>query len=338
MDPEAVSTTARVPHGGCTDPSILDFSANCNPLKPPDTAAVCEQAVDRAGRYPNDDYPAFRQAAGEYLGVPADQIVPTSGGLAAIRLALATAVSSGDSVLVPEPGFGEYAREVGLQGGNPVFVDEASIPTENPAPYTCAIVCNPTNPTGRGYDRTALEDFAKRCRETDTELLVDEAFLGFTDHETMAGESGVVVARSLTKLFGIPGIRAGFLVANGDRWDALEQARRAWNLGVTAAAVGTHCMESPGFVKETKARVREERAHLQEDLSRWFSVRPSVAPFLLCEVGNRSVGELCDSLRDRGIVVRDARSFRGLDNHIRIAVRTQEDHDRLLGVINDVLG
>jgi threonine-phosphate decarboxylase len=336
MDPDAVRDAKRVPHGGADDPEVLDFSANVNPETPPGVRDVYETALGDATRYPDDGYPQFRSAAAGYVGCRDEQVVPTPGGLAGLRLAIETRVGPGDSVLVPYPSFGEYAREVELQGATAVRTPHDELLATDPADHATAVVCNPNNPTGETYERDALLAFAERCRDADTELLVDEAFLGFTDEASLAGEPGVVVARSLTKLFGLPGIRAGFLVATGDRLAALRTARRAWNLGTPAAAVGAHAMTETEFVAETRERVERERERLRVGLNEEFDVAPSEAPFLLLDVGDRDVTELVAATRERGVVVRDATTFRGLDSHVRVAVRTRTENDRLLEVVRDV--
>jgi len=334
MDPDAVRDAGRVPHGGSDDPDVLDFSANVNPRTPPGVREVYEAALDDAGRYPNDDYPDFRDAAAGYVGCAPERVVPTPGGLAGIRLAVETRVEPGDSVLVPYPSFGEYAREVELQGADPAFVPHDELLDADPNGHAMAVVCNPNNPTGTLYGADDLRAFAARCREADTELLVDEAFLGFTDEESLAGTPGVVVARSLTKLFGLPGLRAGFLVATGDRLDNLRTARRAWNLGTPAAAVGAHAMRRAEFVAETRERVASERERVRAALADDFDVFDSAAPFLLLDVGDRDVAALCEATESRGVAIRDATTFRGLDSHVRVAVRAPAENDRLLEALD----
>jgi histidinol-phosphate aminotransferase/threonine-phosphate decarboxylase len=328
-----IDPDGRVPHGSSDDPRLLDFSANTNPYTPPGTAAVFEESFQAATSYPNDGYPDFRDAAAGFVGCRPDEIIPTAGGLEAIRLAIGTTVRSGQSVAIPAPSFGEYAREVRLQGGEPEFVDHDGILSTDPAPHAMVIVCNPNNPTGECYDPDRIRSFADKCRSHDTTLLVDEAFLGFTDHPSMAGRDDCLVARSLTKLFGLPGIRMGYAVGTGDARDRLSTARRAWSMSSPAAAVGTHCYGATEFVAETHERVRRERKRLQDRLATRFDVFPSDAPFLLCRVPG-DTGALLADARDHGIALRDARTFRGLDSHIRIAVRTRDDTDRLLEVLD----
>ncbi|WP_123537835.1 aminotransferase class I/II-fold pyridoxal phosphate-dependent enzyme [Halosimplex salinum] len=349
MDSEAVARLAGtdVTHGSSDDPDVLDFSANVNPEIPDGVAEVYGEALDGSRSYPPEDYPEFRAAAAAYVGCEgedggceAGDVIPASGGLAAIRLAVAVTVDPGDSVLVPAPSFGEYAREVELQGGDPVAVSHDDLLNRDPEEFALAVVCNPNNPTGDAYEQDALAAFADRCRAAGTPLLVDEAFLGFTDRESLAGAEGVVVARSLTKLFGLPGLRAGFTVATGDLRDRIQTAAITWGLGWPAATVGAHCLAREAFVAATRERVASERERLRTafDGDPRFAVyspspplERSSAPFLLLDCGSdERVDEVLATAREAGIALRDARSFDGLDSHVRVAVRLPAEHDRLL--------
>lgn len=270
-------------------------------------------------------------------------VVPFPGGLAAIRRAIALSVDAGETALVPAPSFGEYAREVRLQGAEPVLVPADEVLAADPAGHALAVVCNPNNPTGRAYDHGAVRSFARRCRAAGTTLLVDEAFLGFTDRPSLAGEPGVVVARALTKLFGLPGLRAGFAVATGEMGRALANGRRPWNLSGPALATGTYCLRectgADGFLAATRTRVASERERLRGALSALdgVAVRDGDAPFLLVDVGDRDVDALVAATRDRGVAVRDATTFRGLERHVRVAVRLPEENDRLVAALRGAL-
>lgn len=357
MDPDAVDAVDRAVHGGTERADLLDFSANTNPTVPEGTRDVYESAFDSSRRYPDDEYADFRRAAAGFLDRfhvargggnaeydPGDVVV-TPGGLAAIRLAVGVTVSPGDDALVPAPSFAEYAREVRLQGATPVFRPQEELLEADPSPYSLAVVCTPNNPTGELADPDRLREFADRCRDANTTLLVDEAFLGYLDAPTMVGVEGVVVARSLTKLFGLPGIRVGYAVATGTLRDRLRTARRPWNLSTPAARVGTHCLTADRrgdpFVAETRRRVADERERLWNALSTEFDVvspPPSEpgAPFLLFDVSPspRTVEEVVTDARDGGVAIRDARSFRGLDDHVRVAVKDRESNDRLLEALD----
>lgn len=348
MNPEAVADVDRVPHGGSEDTSRLDFSANTNPDRPPGVAGVYESALSDATRY-RDDFSAFTQAAASYVNCDASMVTPVPGGLAALRLAVAVTVSSGDRVFIPEPGFSEYAREVKLQGGIPVGIAHDTIVTADTTPDDIAavIICTPNNPTGDCIDPEVIDAFRQRCIETDTTVIIDEAFMDFIDAPSMAGARGTIVARSLTKIFGLPGLRAGFAVADGVLGDRLESARPTWSLSTPAAAVGQYCLTQDDFVRATRERVSTERERLRTALETEYTIFPSDAPFLLLGVdttvsaiADRSpttktdaVDALLAHARENGIELRDARTFETLDAHVRVAIRRPHENDRLLSVL-----
>jgi histidinol-phosphate/aromatic aminotransferase/cobyric acid decarboxylase-like protein len=329
-------STPRTPHGSSDDPDVLDFSANTNPEVPPGVEEVYRDAFESVRTYPPEPPLDFCETAAAYVDCAPEQVIPTPGGLAAIRSTVDLSVEAGDRVAVPAPSFGEYAREVRLQGGSPEFVPHDEILGVDPEEYALVVVCNPNNPTGDAYDDDALRAFAERCHDAGTTLLSDEAFLGFTDRPSLAGTPGVVVARALTKLFGMPGLRVGFGVATDVHREALSNARRTWNLGAPALATGRYCMQQSAFVSETRDRVRRERTRLTDRLAGEFDVHPSEAPFLLLDVGDRSVDAVLSRAAESDLALRDARTFRGLDSHVRVAVRLPAENDRLLEVLDDV--
>ena len=328
--PETVREVGRVPHGSSDDPDIVDFSANTNPRVPEGIAAVYREAFADARSYPAEPPEEYRATAAAYVDCEPAQVIPTPGGLAAIRATISLAIEPGESALVPYPSFAEYGREIRLHDGDPELVPQAELLDADPTDHALAVVCNPNNPTGDAYDPDRLDAFAERCRAAGTTLLVDEAFLGFTDRPSLAGREGVVVARSLTKLFGLPGLRAGFAVATGSFGSALRNTRRTWNVGVPALATGSFCMAQDEFVADTRERVSVERERMTEALGSKFDVHPSDAPFVLFDIGDRSVDGIIDRAREHGLAIRDATTFRGLDSHVRVAVRLPEENDRLL--------
>ena len=330
-----VTAAGRVPHGSAEDPLVLDFSANTNPETPPGVTRVYEAALAAARSYPSDEYYEFRAAAAEFVGCSARQVIPTPGGLPALRLAVATTVTPDDDVLLPAPSFGEYAREVRLQGGTPEFVPYDELLETDPGGVALVIACSPNNPTGDAYDPNRLRAYAGRCLDAKTPLIVDEAFIGFTEQPSLAGHDGVIVLRSLTKLFGLPGLRAGFAVATGTHGDRLEAARPTWGLGTPAAAVGAHCLQQESFVTATRDRVDRERRRMRERLSDRFDVFDSDAPFLLLAADDSAaVDDVLETVGQYGIAVRDARTFRGLDRHVRVAVRLPYENDLLLDALD----
>lgn len=324
----------RVHHGG-DDTRRLDFSANINPRSPEGTTRVYEAALAESRGYPAEEYAGFRAAAADHVDCEAREVIPTAGATGAIRLAVGTSLTRGDFALVPAPSYGEYAREIRLQGAEPEFRRPTAVADADPAGYELAVACQPNNPTGEATDTERLRDFADRCAATGTTLLVDESFLEFTELSTLAGLPATIIARSLTKIYGLPGLRMGFAVATDRHRDRLDAARPPWAIGTPAAAVGTHCLRDDEFLEATRERVVTERARLRERLAGRFDVFESRAPFLLLDAGDSDAVEaILAETRAAGLTVRDARTFRGLNSHVRVAVRMPDENDRLLKALD----
>ncbi|MFB6188385.1 MAG: histidinol-phosphate transaminase [Halapricum sp.] len=325
------TSNLRIAYDGPDDRLLLDFGTTTNPAIPSGAVQAYQSAFAASRSYPSDSYCDFRIAAAEYVDCEPEQVIPTAGRPAALRLVIGTTVDSGDSVLLPEPSFEGYEREVTLQGADPVFVPHGEILDADPAAYDLVVVDTPNNPTGRAYDPRSLSAFADRCQRAGTPLLVDEAFLDFTDIPSLAGRDGVVVLRSLAKVFGFPGLRVGFAVATGAYRDRLDVTRLSWGVGEPAASLGTYCLNETDFVEQTRERVESERARIAERLEEHFEITHSSAPFLLLDAGSGDrVESIINQAREAGIVVRDARTFRGLDSHIRVSVRLPNENDQLV--------
>lgn len=334
MDRGSLLDVDQVAHGGTADHDVLDFGAAVNPAHPTGVASVYESSLSAAKRLPMDDYAEFRTAAAERLVCEPRNVVPVAGVFDGLRQSMEVSVDPGDSVLMPVPACGEYDREVRLQGGTPEFVPTAAVLDADPEGHAAAIVDNPTDPTGRIRDPDALCAFAERCREAGTTLVVDERFLGFVDEPSVAGTPGTVAVHSVTNVYGLPGLRAGVVVATGDTRERLERARGTYTISSPAAAVATHCLGEEEFRQRTVERVRAERPRLVDRLdSLGFDVVDGEGPLVLFSMGGVGIEAVLAATRARDIAVRDARTYRGLDDHVRLTVRRPTENDRLIDAL-----
>jgi histidinol-phosphate aminotransferase len=174
-------------------------------------------------------------------------------------------------------------------------------------------------------------------------LVIDESFIDFVASESasLAGERdvpGLVVVRSLTKLWSLAGIRAGYLLAPAEIVERLAANRQPWSVNTLACTSLTTCAtdhDTPRRVAAEVAVAREELAGAMQLLP-GVRVWPSQANFLLLRVPDGP--GLVEALRERRIAVRPAGSFPGLDErHIRIAVRTRDDNALLLNALTEIL-
>ena len=332
---------------------FLDFSANINPLGPPAAAlaAGAEALRGEAGRYPDLNYPELRTALAGYLEVPPETVLPTNGGAEALFLGARAAAegANGSKAIVLEPTFSEYAAAARAAGFEILRVvarrpemgfrldlavlDEA---LEGSRGVGLVFLCNPNNPTGDAAPREAVLRAVERVRETGAVLVVDEAFADFAPRFSVASrvDETLFVARSFTKFFAVPGLRLGCLLAlDPGRVRAFQPS---WSVNAVAAAVGVAAAGEATFAGATLAEVARRRRELFLALEGLPGITPypGAANFLLVH-GPRGLPE---RLAQRGILVRGCEPFLGLGpGFFRLAVRRQEENERLVRTLRDVL-
>lgn len=301
----------------------LDFSANLRPEgMAPWVREVMLRAVDDAAYYPDRAMRAARRGLAAYAGVPEECVLPTPGGAAAIDLAL----SLGQGwVNIDMPTFGEYAERARIHGREAV--------ADGPlAPGDTAVLCNPNNPTGGALTRDQVLARHHQAVEAGGELLVDEAFIDFCPGHSVRRDiaPGLTVVGSLTKILGAPGIRLGYVCALPEVIEQLAARQLPWALGAMASAVAAALPRHVADMAEDAARSARRRERFASALEqRGVRVWPSDAPFLLADFG-RDMTAAAEALRRRRILVRTCASFGLPPSVLRLAVRTDEENERLM--------
>jgi histidinol-phosphate aminotransferase len=337
-------------HHGDVDaePGLLDFAVNVRGAGPP--LWLRERlvaALDRLGRYPSaaDDLAAREAAAARHDRAP-DEVLVLAG--AAEGFALLPAFRPSLAVVV-HPGFTEpevALRTAGVEVRR-VFTSAADghalRPSEVPDEADLVVLGNPTNPTSVLHPARTVRALARPGRV----LVVDEAFA-----DTLPGEPeslsadrttpGLLVLRSLTKTWALPGLRAGYALGAPELLARLARPRPPWPVSTLALAAVAACC-TPAAVAEAEAGAAESVAHrrwLVDALAALPDVhvqQPASAPFLLLRVpdgpGVRA------RLRAGGIAVRRADTFPGLTaDHLRVAVRPPEQARVLVEALGAALG
>ncbi|MDJ1423676.1 MAG: threonine-phosphate decarboxylase CobD [Candidatus Methanoperedens sp.] len=325
---------------------LLDFSVNLNPLGPPELNKILSDAYRTINNYPDNRYPGFKKAAAKSLGAAPENIVPGNGSSELIRLFAEAVIEPGDKVVIPSPTFSEYEFQCRLFGAGIDHVDYSDITNIEPDNYKAVFLCNPNNPTGNLIRRDEVVQLAQRCSRSGAFLFVDEAFIELSDPEESitrlaALDDFVIVLRSLTKMYAVPGLRIGFAVASPDFAKLLESIRLPWNLNSIGLAVGEHLLGcSQDYIERSLELIRKEREWLISRLSavRGFKLYPSDTNFILIDARDFLMNstELANRMLRQGIIIRDCTSF-ALENHIRVAVRKRSENQRLIRAFTNVI-
>jgi len=338
-------------HGGNPSghPGIrYDFSQNVNPLGMPEPVreAVCRSAGE-AQFYPDPECTALRALLAERKGISPENILCGNG--ASDLIFRVCACFRPKAALIPEPNFSEYERSVRVFGGrvtgyrmkkkNGFLPDEDILPMMTPE-TDLLFLAHPNNPTGRLIPEPLLKKILERSESLGIPVLIDECFLDFTDGSSalplLSAFPRLMILNAFTKLYGMAGIRLGYLAGERKLLEKVSEFGPPWNVSCTAQKSGAAALLcEPGWTERTKTVTREERKFLSEALAGLgITVYPSDADFLLAE----SSIPLFAPLAEKGILVRDCENFPGLDRHfIRIGIKTHDRNVHLLSAVRSIL-
>ncbi|MFW5982828.1 MAG: cobyric acid synthase, partial [Candidatus Brocadiia bacterium] len=338
---------------GKDEAEILDFSANINPLGPPPwLRPLISRSLDRVVHYPDPDSTELVGAIARRHGISPGRVV-AGNGTSQLIFTLCRIVER-DRALVPVPAYIDYARaarrsgcdvtELPLRAADSFHPDFERI-EDNLHDSDLVFLGRPNNPTGIGFKREALLRLAGRHRGV--LFIVDEAFIDFTpDQKGCAGcaPENVVVLRSMTKFYAVPGLRLGYAVASADLARKLRNALPPWSLNVFAQRVGCRVLADVDYAERSVELVQRERGRLMRELQEMqgLTVFPGEANFLLVRIDTEatSARELARRmLDDHGMALRVCDNFGGLDDRFfRIAVRREEENRRLLAALSEEFG
>lgn len=339
---------------GCSPFAILDFSASINPLGPPASAITAIQAsLSALPHYPDPNYQALRQALSHAHNLSPDWILPGNGSAELLTWAGRELAELNATYLIT-PAFGDYFRSLQAFGAK---IIRSPLPLENQEPRASfspisslplfasphlssgLLLNNPHNPTGMLFAietiQPLLEQFAL--------VVVDEAFMDFLLPEQqqslidqVANYPNLVILRSLTKFYSLPGLRLGYAIAHPDRLQRWQQWRDPWSVNVLAEAAAIAVLQDIPFQQQTWDWLTESRTQLFRGLSVLPDLYPlpSIANYLLVAC-QQSVKLLqLELLQHHHILIRDCNSFPELgDRYFRVAVRTPAENQRLLNAL-----
>lgn len=320
---------------------IIDFSANQSPLgASPRVRGAIAGAVLEA--YPDRDARGFARAVASRHGVDPVQVVVGNGSTELIRLIAQIVFREGDAALSLAPSFGEYEAATVLARAS--FIERRLLLEEDAFAYREDVfadaleqlrprlcwLCSPNNPTGTAVPPEAIEGLVTRF--PGTVFVLDEAYCDLLQHPQWTAATlargNLVVLRSMTKAWGLAGLRLGYALAHESMAAALRAAKPPWNVNVCAQAAGEAVLEDPAAYHDAVQLLRIGRDTLASGLrAEGWTVPPSEAGFFLVRVRDAASVRRC--LLERGCLVRDCSSF-GLPQYVRVSPRLPAQNQLLL--------
>ncbi|WIV67517.1 histidinol-phosphate transaminase [Natrialbaceae archaeon AArc-T1-2] len=335
----------------CDPADLVKLASNENPHGPSPAAVVAirDTALD-VSSYPKAAHTDLVAAIAERWGVTDEQVWLANGGDGAIDYLHRATLEPGDGVLVPTPGFAYYGMSARYHHGEvgeyalsraDDFAQTAETVLESYDGERVVWVTSPHNPTG---STMALAEIERLAAETDEETLVvvDEAYGEFADHDSavdlIEGRNGydarddVAVLRTFSKAYGLAGVRLGYAVVPGEWSEAYARVNTPFAASELACRAGLAALEDDEHVERTVETARKSRTAMYETID--APVWDSEGNFVLVDVGDATA--VAETMQERGVIVRDCSSF-GLPECIRITCGTEDETDRAIETLNEVL-
>ena len=292
-----------------------------------------EAELPNVWMYPEESYGEFRAVVAEWVGTTADRIVPAHGTQALIGTIASLFLDPQDTVVVPSPTYGLYAQASAARGATVHRVPlrrlridlETIAATASDVRAKLVWICDPNNPTGAltGADewRAFLDALPDGCV-----VVADEAYADYVDPERRLGrardvEAGrrLIVLHTLSKLFGIAGLRLGYAIVDPQLARYLDVMQEPFNVNRAALAAGLVCLASPELIEQRRVAVAQARELLCERLrASGLEPLPSQTNFVLVRTGVDDAA-LTQAVAEDGLLVRAGGEY-GLDGYVRVTV------------------
>jgi threonine-phosphate decarboxylase len=344
-------TMGACSHGGIysVNPRLvrLDYSSSINPLGTPKKAiaAVKMSANSLVQTYPDPECRELKKSLSRYLGIDSEWFTVGNGAIEIIYWFAHTTTSVRGRVVIPIPTFCEYevasqkvGAEVTLVPLNNFDLDTDKI-IEKARGADAVFLCNPNNPTGM----LATKQIMKIIENIDnsTKILLDECFIELADNpeaNTMIDQisefDNLVILRSLTKSFGLAGLRVGYCVCNPTLAKKLSSNKIPWNVNGLAQVAGVAALRERRCLSKARALIKKERRFLHDNIEKLESFHPirSDSNFFLVHLQSRNSTQFRDRLlKKSGVLVRDCSTFTGMGaQYIRIAIKKHSENILLL--------
>lgn len=301
-----------------------------------DTAPLCRFLSERLSgifHYPEPDAGSFRRAAAEYHGVQPANILAGNG--ATELFYIVAHAFAGGTTLLPVPSFTEYEDACNLYDHNVQFLTDTDIHSL-PADANLMFICNPNNPDGRIWTTDEIRTLLDRY--PDMVLVIDESFIHFapgasTAIPLLSEYPNLLIIRSMTKCYAIPGLRLGYMLGDEALIEFIAGFGQPWSVNALAIEAGKFLLQNgeAGLPDARRLLERQQQFSSRVAAIPGFRPRPSQTSFFLTETDYDSK-DLKRWLLDKcGLLIRDASNFRSLNNHyFRVNTLTDEKNALLI--------
>lgn len=312
---------------------IVRFDQNTAPFPTDWTLPVIDGWTPTLNEYPAAAYRTLREAAACYVGVEPSHVVPGAGADELIILAARAFLKPGARAVGFTPTYPLYRIATEQQGAT---FDSVAAESAGDPDAALTWLCVPNNPTGHRLTDDRIEQILRAAGGI---VVLDAAYGEFTADRWAPWVDRfdrLVVLHTLSKAFGLAGIRVGYAIGNASLIDAIDDIRPPGSISTLSSALAVDALDHPERMRSTVTQIIAERVRLERRLTDLgYNVTPSEANFLLTRIGPDAPRLASDLMRE-GLVVREFPHVPELAEHLRFTVRTPSDNDRLIDTIERI--
>lgn len=318
---------------------IANFSSNVwNGGPDPNLIKALHEQLSSIKSYPEPNAQPLREACAKHHKLEDCNFIISNGTTESIYQVFHA--FQGTSVVIPVPTFSEYEDAANLHRVTCRFIKWKALFAQKYFESKMVIICNPNNPTGHILSVDKIKDWL--TNNPNTVFIIDEAYCAFTQYpqsvvDLVSQFGNLIVLRSLTKQFAIPGLRIGYIAAHKDLILKLLKYKIPWSVNTLALQAGLFILENYQKIKPNMLPALEETQWLQAQINKLegYHCFTSATTFFLLENRRGSSTALKNYLLQiHHILIRDASNFKELDKrHIRIATQTKEENSKLIGAL-----
>ncbi len=330
---------------------IAMMATNENPLGPsPKAVKAMEEAIRHVNLYPDGPCLSLKRKVARRLGVTEDMITFGNGADSCIRIVASAFINDGDEVVMADPTFPVYTIFTRVMGGKEVFVplkdyayDLKSMMEKVGEQTKLVFICNPNNPTGSIVRKAELDEFLHNL-PPHVIVVLDEAYFEFVSDpqypnglDYLKEGHNVIVMRTFSKLYGLAGLRIGYMVAEREVIAALERVREPYTVSRVAEAAALAALDDQEFVDRVLENNEKSRSLLYCELDRLgLTYVPSHTNFLFVDL-NTNAKKVTEALLRRGFLIRPGTPWK-LPTCVRITFGTEAQNAAFIRALEDVLG
>jgi len=292
-------------------------------------------------RYPNEEPSDLLEALSIYSGHPREGILIGNGSNELIQASMIGALNPGDGLLLIRPGFSVYPRlakifncevfEVFLNK-NFEFDEKQILATLQEKSVQMLLIDSPNNPTGAFLDIRVVKNILENFEGL---FVLDEAYFEFsceTARDLIAAYPNLVILRTLSKGFGLAGLRLGYMLGQPDVIAELKKAKLPFSVNRFSQVAAAILFKHSEIIQENTELIRRERKRLFEEMTnlQGIHVYPSRANFILFETIEKPVQDIFNGLKEQGILIRDVSHYQKLEKALRVTIGKPEENDQFL--------